>query len=291
MLKLFGRTPLMGRLARFANRSRDGNDDIGLKIRSLEVDGWALLPQVLDSEQIELIRSEAEALPLQTSDYAENQWYRHDIQYDDVPSVLAAIEAPACLSFLNRLLGDDVLCVSISYSRSEPGYPGMPLHTDSHPYGSNILGWRGSSPILIRVLLYLDDITQERSPLRIVPNSHLSLHKDSIPYRRYSSHPEEVAITCRAGDAIIINQRLFHAAGPNLSKRPRSMLAISYRPAWAGPVLTAPEPDSVLLERMPRSIRARFAEPNRRITDTNIVNWTTELPFTATGLGPSRWRR
>jgi hypothetical protein len=266
------------------------NEDIGLKIRGLEIDGWTLLPRVLNPEQIERIRGEAEALPLQASSYTEKQWYRHDLQFDAAPTILAAIEAPASLSFLTRLFGDEILCVSVSYSRSDPGYSGMPLHTDSHPYGSNILEWRGTSPILIRALLYLDEITEQRSPLRVVPHSHLSLHNDSIPYRRYSSHPEEVTVTCKAGDAILINQRLFHAAGPNHSEQPRSMLAISYRPAWAGPALMAPEPDPALLERMPASIRARFADPNRRIPDTTIVNWTSELPSAGIGLGPSRWQ-
>ena len=89
----------------------------------------------------------------------------------------------------------------------------MPLHTDSHPYGSSILGARATSPVLVRILCYLDDLTPERAPLRVVPSSHLSLHRDAQPYQRYAGHPEEIRLTCQAEDAIAINQRVFHGAG------------------------------------------------------------------------------
>jgi Phytanoyl-CoA dioxygenase (PhyH) len=187
------------------------------------------------------------------------------------------------------VFGDEVVCLSVSYSRSDPGYPGMALHTDSHPYGSNILGLRGSSPILVRALIYLDDLTEDRAPLRVVPSSHLSLHADAIPYRRYAWHPAEIALTCRAGDAILMNQRLFHAAGANRSRTSRALLAISYRPAWAGPPVPGPEYEPELLDRLPPSARARFADQNRRLADTTIVNWSPELPVGGTGLSPARW--
>ena len=43
-------------------------------------------------------------------------------------------------------------------------------------------------------------------------------------------------VTCRAGSAVIINQKVFHANYPNYSDSDRRMLAIAYRPAWAGPI-------------------------------------------------------
>ena len=52
------------------------------------------------------------------------------------------------------------------------------------PYGSRASGSL-SSPVLMRVLYYLDDLTPECSPFKVVPRSHLSLHADANPYNRF----------------------------------------------------------------------------------------------------------
>ena len=41
-------------------------------------------------------------------------------------------------------------------------------------------------------------------------------------------------VTCRAGSAVIINQKVFHGNFPNYSDRIRRMLAIAYRPTVGG---------------------------------------------------------
>src|SRR3712207_8670366 len=40
--------------------------------------------------------------------------------------------------------------------------------------------------------------------------------------------------------AAIINQTIFHANYPNNSREDRVLLAIAYRPAWAGPIADVP---------------------------------------------------
>ena len=61
--------------------------------------------------------------------------------------------------FLTELFGDDLICTSYGYSVSDPGHPGIAIHTDSQPYGSTMFGGQASSPCLVRVLYYLDDLT------------------------------------------------------------------------------------------------------------------------------------
>jgi len=48
-------------------------------------------------------------------------------------------------------------------------------------------------------------------------------------------------VNCQAGDAVIMNQRVFHGNFPNFSDCQRRLLAISYRPAWAGPIFEVEE--------------------------------------------------
>lgn len=105
---------------------------------------------------------------------------------------------------------------------SKPGHPGISLHTDGQPYGSNIFGYAGSSPVQIRVLYYLDDLTADVSPFLVVPRSHLSLHDDANPYTRYAAHSEQVAVPAKAGSAVFLNHRCFHGNCPNVGQRDRA---------------------------------------------------------------------
>lgn len=262
---------------------------VGEQVRSLEIAGYVVLPGMLDEDTLGALGELQRRLSLNRSSYTDKQWYRHDLQRDGEPEILRLIEHPRTVSFLDTLFHDELVCVGVSCSRSDPGYEGMPLHTDSHPYGSNNLGARGTSPVIVRMLYYLDDTTPGRAPLLVVPSSHLSLHRDAMPYLRYRSHPDAVPVTCRAGDAVLINQRVFHAAGANRTDRPRRMFAVSYRPAWAGPTL--PIPTDAVPERngMTESVYRMLCDPNRRTVDTHIVNWSDDLPKSGIGLSRSRW--
>ena len=179
--------------------------------------------------------------------------------------------------------------MSYAYARSEPGHPGISLHADGQPYGSQIFGYEGSCPWLIRVLYYLDDLTLDVSPFRVVPRSHLSMHADGNPYLRYESHPEEALVTLRAGSAVLINHRVFHGNAPNTGDRPREMLAIAYRPAWAGPVEEVEEWDMRQVQRQPAEIQRLLSSRNQRQWNFDGGNKPDGMASQAPGINPSRW--
>ena len=180
--------------------------------------------------------------------------------------------------------------MTYAYAVSEPGHPGISLHTDGQPYGSRIFGYEGSCPIIIRVLYYLDDLTPEVSPFRVVPRSHLSLHADGNPYNRYEAHPEEVMVTARAGSALLLNHRVFHGNFPNVGSYARRMLAIAYRPAWAGPIVPQVDPwADADLARLPENVRRYFRDRNMRKIAFEGADKPAGMASTAPGINPSRW--
>ena len=123
----------------------------------------------------------------------------------------------------------------------------------------------------------------------MVPKSHLSLHADANPYRRYLSHEDEVMVTCRAGSAVIINQKVFHANYPNFSDSDRRMLAIAYRPAWAGPIGEVPDHDPDRVEELPPEVRPFFCSLNTRRIDFDLPNRPDDMSRDAQGISPWRW--
>lgn len=86
------------------------------------------------------------------------------------------------------------------------------------------------------MLHYLDDLTEAISPFRVVPGSHPLYHADNKPYKRCNAHPDEVMVTTKAGSAVPLNHKCWHGNFPNLGDQFCEMLAMAYRPSWAGPV-------------------------------------------------------
>lgn len=263
---------------------------VGQRIKHLELEGFVLIPDLIPAQTVSKVVKELKALPTTAVTYSEKQQYVHHVQWLSCPNAIELITLPAMLEFLETVFGDELICTGCTYARTEPGYQGMALHTDSQPYGSSVFGLQSSSPVLLRVLYYLTDLTPLTAPLRVVPYSHLCLHADAHPYKRYKSNPQEVIVTCKAGSAVIINQKLFHAVAKNRSNQSRHVFAIAYRPAWAGPVGEVPDHNSEDVAKLPPHVAKLFKSLNTRNAEYNVKNYSDDMPTDAPNLGPTRWK-
>lgn len=265
---------------------------LGERIKQIEVEGYLVLPELLTAVQVARFKTLTRPLETGHADYSEKQRSRSNIHWDHA-DFAELIAQPPTIAFLTELFGPDIVFLGSTYARSEPGHPGISLHTDGQPYGSNIFGYAGSCPIQVRVLYYLDDLTADVSPFLVVPRSHLSMHADGNPYKRYLSHPEQVMVPAKAGSAVLLNHRCFHGNYPNTGSRVREMLAYLYRPAWAGPVedkIPAWEVDKVAC--LPPHLQRFFIDRNlRRGFDFNHKNKPDNMTAEAPGISPSRWER
>jgi hypothetical protein len=205
----------------------------------LAVEGYVVVPGVIDAQTIARIRAELADLPMNVAPYSPEQKFAKTPPQWHSPSFCALIGAPRLTALLHQALGEDIVFMLGHYITSGPGVPGLALHSDYQPYGSGPKGWEESSPATIRVLVYLDDLTLDRAPFTVLPRSHLSVHSAANPYLRYDRHPDMRTITLKAGDAIFFNVKAFHGTHPHLGNAGRGMLEFAYRPAWArcaGPV-------------------------------------------------------
>ena len=263
---------------------------LGEQIQQIEVEGYVLLPNLLDADEIAELKAVTAGFETTGVDYSEQQRGRSHIEFTG-GKITALIAHPTTTAFLRELFGGEAIIMSYVYARSEPGHPGISLHTDGQPYGSEIFGYEGSCPFLVRVLYYLDDLTPNVSPFRVVPRSHLSMHADANPYKRYESHPEQVMVTAKAGSAVLLNHKAFHGNYPNTGDRPREMLAIGYRPEWAGPVAEVDEWDAEQVAKLPDAVRPFFGSRNQRDWDFGGGNKPANMAREARGINPSRWQQ
>ena len=259
------------------------------QIRHLEVEGYLVVPNALNEQQINDVKvgmSDAEMLHTdystqQTRSVKQPQWHSR--------AVAELIGNSVVIDFLNDLMGSEIVFTRGFYQKSLPGCPGISLHTDGQPHGSNLFGYEGSCPRLLRVLYYLDDLTPERAPFRLIPRSHISFHADASPYARYKWHPEEISIVVQAGSAVIVPSMIIHGSHPNLDENSRELLQFGYRPAWAGPIKNVEEWDENLVSNAPKS-----AKPFLRSLNTTGFKWEQEhkpkgMKTEAPGINPSRW--
>ena len=260
------------------------------RLRHLEVEGYVVLPHLLDVDTMQRIKEECTDLPMNTAPYSDEQAFAATPPQWHSRSFAEVIGHPPLVSFLRQAMGDEIVFMLGHYIRSGPGVPGLALHSDYQPYGSEAKGWNESSPVTLRVLIYLDDLTPERAPFTIIPRSHLSIHQQSDPYRRFDNHPDMATVCLKAGDAIVFNVKAFHGTHPNTSDFRRTMLEYAYRPSWAGcagPVEEWPE-DAV--EAAP-DVAKPFLKP--RNTGLGEKPGTEVLgdagPVLAKALSPNRW--
>jgi ectoine hydroxylase-related dioxygenase (phytanoyl-CoA dioxygenase family) len=145
-------------------------------------------------------------------------------------------------------------------------------------------------------MYYLTDTCRENGCLRVIPGTHrrrIALHEQlpdahteltyeaSLDSPLFSRHPEEVDVPVRAGDLVIGDARLLHAAHANQTDTRRSCLTLWYFPAFAS---------------LPESIRAVVAS-GRREPPVDLP-WPVELqplepllPCYRGSAEPAKWDR
>ncbi len=82
---------------------------------------------------------------------------------------------------------------------------------------------------------------------------------------------------------------LLHASHPNKDPRPRELIQLGYRPAWAGPIRPVDEWDPALVAAAPD-----IAKPFLQSLNTTGQQWEQShkpggMKTEAPGINPSRW--
>ncbi len=259
------------------------------QIRHLEVEGYVVFPAILSAEVIGWMKEQLATAEMGHASYSVNQARATTQPQWTSRAVAELIGFAPMIDFLTDLMGPEIIFTRGFFQRTLPGSPGISMHTDGQPHGSDLFGYEGTCPRLLRVLYYLDELTPDRAPFRLIPRSHLSFHAEASPYVRYKSHPEEITIVAPAGTAVAVPSLLLHGSHPNKDSQPRELVQLGYRPAWAGPIQPVDEWDPQLVEAAPE-----IAKPFLKSLNSTGAEWvqphkpmgmSTEAP----GINPSRW--
>ena len=265
--------------------------DRSAQIRHFEVEGFVVLPSILPSDLIEQIKGELADVEMSHTSYSVHQTRAVTQPQWQSQTVAELIGFRPTIDFLTDLMGDEIVFTRGFFQRSHPGCPGISMHTDGQPHGSNLFGYEGTCPRLVRVLYYLDDLTSDRAPFRLIPRSHISFHAESSPYVRYKSHPDEVTLLVPTGSAVIVPSLLFHGSHPNKDPRSRELLQFGYRPAWAGPIEAVDEWNSDLVASAPEAAKPFLKSLNTTGKKFEQEHKPKDMKTSAPGISPRRWGR
>src|SRR5712692_4627849 len=131
---------------------------------------------------------------------------------------------PAVLEHVGHVLGPRFKLSSLNARSANPhSEESQPLHVDAGALPDERGYW------VCNTVWLLDDFTTDNGALRVVPGSHRSGRRpqDALadPER---PHPDEVLVTGRAGDLVVMNSHLWHGGTANRTDRPRLALHAFY---------------------------------------------------------------
>jgi ectoine hydroxylase-related dioxygenase (phytanoyl-CoA dioxygenase family) len=131
---------------------------------------------------------------------------------------------PAVLEHVAHVLGPRFKLSSLNARSANPrSEEAQPLHVDAGAVPDERGYW------VCNVVWMLDDFTTDNGALRAVPGSHQwgRRPQDALADPRLP-HPEEVLVTGRAGDLVVMNSHLWHGGTANRTDRRRLALHAFY---------------------------------------------------------------
>jgi hypothetical protein len=82
---------------------------------------------------------------------------------------------------------------------------------------------------------------------------------------------------------------LLHGSHPNKDSRPRALVQLGYRPAWAGPIQPVDEWDPDLVATVPEISKPFFKSLNTTGAEWEQPHKPPNMRTEAPGINPSRW--
>ncbi len=200
------------------------------QLASYKENGFAIFPQLFDEDLMHKWREKHKQL---VEEYGK-WWFGNMLEY--APKFLwPAVTHPTLLDFAEQVMGPFVQLDNLTLA----AFPPVPKENAVR----KVSGWHRDrwgqvprsdvyeSPNAMNAICYLQDLTDEFGPLRVIAGSH----RRSItmtPEERTEPHPEETIFRMRAGDVIFTHNNVVHSGTPNTSGQMRYFFSIYYNLTW-----------------------------------------------------------
>ena len=213
--------------------------DLEAAIDGMFTDGFAIIPGVLNKQEVAELRHKMETSgePDEKYDQTKIGWCFNKhlvVEYNKDPHFLRYIDRPGVVDIARAVLGGDCRVHSGSLWMTGPGRK-MPIHADFLPVAmpqEYMADPRVRVPIAECVAqFYLDDLTADIGPTMVVPGSHLAGRAPDNVTEWNGRKPK--AAMLKAGDVLLFRFDCWHGAYGNTNKQGKRryimQLAYSHR--------------------------------------------------------------
>ncbi|MDQ2796945.1 MAG: phytanoyl-CoA dioxygenase family protein [Actinomycetota bacterium] len=195
----------------------------------IATDGYVVVSDAVSADALATLRNAVDAAVAGRGDgvdvRAGTVWIRDATVLGDCVDALG--NSAAVVTAVSELIGRDPIPLGAVMRNPVGETAQQALHVD----------WAG--PIKpghdqqAQAMFFLDEVTAENGPTRIVPGSHRS---SAVPPRSLaadprSRHNDEVLVTGSAGDVLVFSSHAWHSGTANMSGRPRRVITVTYRRA------------------------------------------------------------
>ena len=198
--------------------------DLAQHLQCIEVDGFTILPKVIDTELITAIKHELSPF-LQGQHPGRNDFEglcseRVYALLSKAPSIAKIIEHPAVLPILDALLPPGFLLSAALAIHVHPGETPQPMHIDDN--AGNLPFPRPRAHFGASTIWALDDFTTDNGATEVVAGSH------RWPEERQAEEDEITQVVMPAGSVIVFLGTLLHRGGANRSTSDRLAITPQY---------------------------------------------------------------
>ena len=196
------------------------------EMRSLDEDGYLVLPSFMSAELLNRLRERVAELFAEEGESAGAEFNlepgcRRLANLADKGDVFREVIAlPRLLDYVRHVLGPQIKLSSCNARSVNPDGCGMqPLHADMAAIADERGYW------VCNTVWMLDDYTPDNGALRVVPGSH---RWGQLPQQELADHAEQRLVTGKAGTVVVMNAHAWHAGMANRTARPRTSLHAFY---------------------------------------------------------------
>ncbi len=137
------------------------------------------------------------------------------------PIFIELLRHPAALEFVEAVLGENFIISNFTANNALPGSKPMTTHSDQ----ALLVPEPWLAPWSINIIWCLDDVDEENGATRFLPKSHL--------YSTFAEVPQDIddhmqAFEAPAGSLVVMEGRLWHTSGANVSVDRERRLAFAY---------------------------------------------------------------
>src|SRR5439155_21177674 len=194
----------------------------------LDTNGYLVIERLMDEPLLDQVRRRVDELFAQEGSQAGGEFKqephsRRLANLVDKGDVFErVIETPRVLECMEHVLGPQFKLSSLNVRSADPNNDWtQPLHADSGAVADERGYWVCNS------VWMLDDFTTDNGAIRMVPGSHRWGRAPAAGM--YEAHTEEILLTGRAGDVVIMNAHMWHGGTANRSAAHRRAMHVYYK--------------------------------------------------------------